>query len=110
MLYITVDDFYAKAGEMTRLTRQQERACAAAMATGDADARRRLIQSYLPYVASAIRCAPADIRTLHTVYAAIAALERGADTFNFQQEGETFAHHLSWRLRQCLVRCIADRP
>ncbi|MBR0447359.1 MAG: hypothetical protein IIX28_02710 [Clostridia bacterium] len=109
MLYVTIEDFYARAGEATRLTREQERACAAAMAAGDADARRRLIQSYLPHVASAIRRAPADIRTLHTVYAAIAALEKAVDTFRFQQEGETFAHHLSWRLRQCLTRRIAER-
>ena len=75
MLYITIEDFYAQAESAVHLTREQERACAAAMAAGDTDARRRLIQSYLPYVASAIRRAPADIRTLHTVYAAIAALE-----------------------------------
>ena len=109
MLYITIEDFYAQAESAVHLTREQERACAAAMAAGDTDARRRLIQSYLPYVASAIRRAPADIRTLHTVYAAIAALEKAVDTFRFQQEGETFAHHLSWRLRQCLTRCIAER-
>ena len=109
MLYITIEDFYARAGETPRLTREQERTCAAAMAAGDTDARQRLIQSYLPYVASAIRRAPRQIQTLHTVYAAIAALEKAVDTFQFQQEGETFAHYLSWRLRQCLTRCIAER-
>ena len=109
MLYITVDDFYAKAGEMTRLTRQQERACAAAMAAGDADARRRLIQSYLPVVAAVVRRAPREIQTLQTVYACIHALETGVDSFNFLQDSESFIHHLSWRLRQCLTRCIADR-
>ncbi len=109
MLYITIEDFYAQAKSAVRLTRQQERACAAAMAAGDTDARQRLIQSYLPMVASAIRRAPADIRTLHTVYAAVATLERGVDNFNFAQDGETFTHHLSWRLRQCLTRCIAER-
>ena len=109
MLYVTIEDFYAGAGEATRLTREQEKACATAMAQGDTDARQRLIQSYLPMVAAAIRRAPQQIQTLHTVYAAISTLERGIDDFNFQEEGETFAHHLSWRLRQCLVRCLVDQ-
>ncbi len=109
MLYITIEDFYAQAGAAVRLTREQERDCAAAMAAGDTDARRRLIQSYLPYAASAIRRAPRQIQTLHTVYAAVAVLEKAVDTFDFQQEGETFAHYLSWRLRRCLTRCIAEQ-
>ena len=108
MLYVTIEDFHAGAGEATRLTREQEKACAATMAEGDTDARQRLIRSYLPVVAGVIRRAPRQIQTLHTVYAAIATLERGVDAFNFQQDSETFAHHLSWRLRQCLVRCLAD--
>ena len=110
MLFISLEDFYDQARKMQRMTIEQEKECALAMAQGDAQARQRLICSYLPFVAARIRRAPQEIQTLHTVYSAIATLEKGVDTFHFQQDSETFSHHLSWRLRQCLTRCIADRP
>ena len=109
MLFVSLEDFYAQTEKMRRLTREEETECALAMAQGDAEARQRLICSYLPFVAARIRQAPPEIQTLRTVYSAIATLEKGVDTFRFQQSNETFYHHLSWRLRQCLTRCIAQR-
>ena len=93
---------------MPRLSREQEKQCAFGMAQGDLDARQRLICSYLPQVADHIARAPKNIRTLNTVYSAIATLEQGVDSFNFQQDSERFSHHLSWRLRQCMTNCIAE--
>lgn len=109
MPYITVEDFLDSVKPTAPLTREQERALVMQTTRGDAAAREALRRAYMPMVAGCVRRAPAEIRTLHTVYAAIATLEKGLDTFDFQQEGETFAHHLSWRLRQCLTRCIAQR-
>ena len=110
MIYISAEDFFRQVKTLPRLTREEERECALRMAQGDIDARRRLIEGYLPQVAAQIRRSTPSIQTLHTVYAAIATLEQGVDTFNFLQDSETFTHHLSWRMRQCLTRCIADHP
>ncbi|MBQ8768373.1 MAG: hypothetical protein IJZ15_01800 [Oscillospiraceae bacterium] len=109
MLFTGVEDFLTQAKAMPRLSRSEEKALARQMAAGDQAAREALIRSYLPLAAAHIRRAPREIRTLRTVYACIAAVEKGVDSFNFQQDGETFPHHLSWRLRQCITRCIADR-
>lgn len=110
MLFISVEDFFSQAKAISRLRREEEKTLARQMADGGQDARDRLIRGYLPLVATVVRRWPKNLQTLHTVYACIAALEKGVDTFNFLQDGETFAHHLSWRLRQCLTRAIADRP
>ena len=109
MFFISVEDFLAKAGEKKRLSRQEEKELAVRMKAGDDAAREALVQSYFPFVAATIRRAPGEIRSLDTVYSCIDTLEKGVDTFDFLQEGETFAHHLSWRLRQCITRCLAER-
>lgn len=109
MLFINMEDFYAQVGAIPRLTRAEERELAQRMAQGDTAAREALIRGYLPMVAGYIRRWPREEQTLHTVYLCIASLEQGVDQFNFLQDGEAFAHHLSWRLRQCLTRCIAER-
>ena len=109
MLFISAEDFLAQAGAMPRLTRAEEKALARRMAAGDKTAREALVRGYLPLVASYIRRFPPEIRTLRTVYTCIASLEQGVDRFNFLQDSDPFTHHLSWRLRQCATRCIADR-
>ncbi len=106
MLFISVEDFFERAKSATRLTREEEKQCAQAMAEST-EARERLICSYLPQVAACIKRAPQKIQTLQTVYTCIASLEKGVDSFNFLQDGESFSHHLSQRLRQCITRCIA---
>ena len=110
MLFISVEDFFRQAGAITPLDRGQEKELALAMRKSDQTARQALIFGYLPFVASAIRKAPKNIQTLHTVYACIETLEKCVDRFDFQQDSERFTHHLSWGLRQCITRCIADRP
>lgn len=110
MLFISVEDFLTQASTMPRLSRDEEKALAQRMANGDQAARETLVRSYLPMVAGRIRQAPQNIRTLRTVYACIAALEKSVDRFDFQQGSEAFVHHLGWALRQCITRCLADRP
>lgn len=109
MLYISVEDFFSQVGKIPRLSRDEEIDFARRMAEGDEAARDALVRGYLPMVASYIRRMPQEIRTLHTVYTCIASLEKGVDQFNFLQESESFVHHLSWRMRQCITRCIAER-
>lgn len=110
MLFISIDDFFEKARNMIRLSREDERSFALKMQEGNADARQAIVNSYLPLVASYIENrAPKEIQTLKTVYCCIHSLEQGVDQFNFLQDSETFTHHMTWRLRQCITKCIAYR-
>ena len=108
MLFVSAEDFFTQAEKTPRLTREEEKRLAQEMAQ-NAAARDQLIRSYFPMVAACIRRAPQDLHTLRTVYVCLASLEKGVDSFNFLQDGERFSHHLSWRLRQCITRCLADR-
>ena len=109
MLFITVDDFFQKVHSTTRLSRNDEKNYALKMKEGDAEARQAIVNSYLPMVASYIRRSPKELQTLETIYSCVHSLEKGVDSFNFLQESETFTHHLSWRLRQCITRCLVDK-
>ena len=109
MLFINVEDFFAQVSAIPRISREDEKALARQMAAGDEAARESLVRGYLFLAAAHVRRAPSRIQTLQTVYACVAAVEQGVDRFDFQQDGETFLHHLSWRLRQCVTRCIAEQ-
>lgn len=109
MLYISMEDFWAQADAIKPLSREQEKDLAQRMAAGDETARDALVRGYLPFVAAKIRRAPSKIHTLRAVYECIATLEKCVNRFNFQQDSEPFIHHLSWALRQCITRCIADQ-
>lgn len=108
MLFISAEDFFAQVNEMPLIRREEELRLAREMPQNK-DARDALIRGYMPMVASAIRRAPKQLHTLKTVYVCLDSLEKGVDGFNFLQDSETFAHHLTWRLRQCIVQCLADR-
>ncbi len=109
MLFISAEDFLAKAGVVQRLSRDEERTLAQRMAGGDQTAREELVRGQFPLVASLIRRAPREIRDLRTVYACIAVVEKGVDRFDFFQDAEPFARYLGRGLRQCITRCIAER-
>lgn len=109
MYYICVEDFYKKAQEVKRLTREEEKLCADAMKEGDPEARKQLIESYYPMVRACLKRFPKELQSIKSLYTCLQSLEQGVDRFNFHQDGETFAHHLSWRLRQAITKCIADR-
>jgi len=109
MLFISVDDFLAKVNAAPRLTPEEEKSLAYCILDGDDSAQQTLLQSYIPLVASFVRRAPTEIRTLHTVYACIDAVKKGMEHFNFLQSNRPFAHYVNWHLRQCITRCIADR-
>ena len=110
MFFISVEDFLIRAESIECLRKGEEKVLAQRMADGDASARDMLIKSHLRLVAAHVRRVPQRKRTLNTVYKCITEVEKGVDSFNFQQDGETFAHHLGWRLRQCIVRCLAEEP
>ncbi len=109
MPYINIEDFYQKVCETKKMSREEEKSNALKMKDGNAEARQAIINSYLPMVASYVKRAPKEIQTLQTVYCCIRSLEEGVDRFDLLQDSETFIHHLSWRLRQCITECIANR-
>lgn len=108
MLFISAEDFFEQAKNYTRLTREEEKRLAQQMKQ-DADARTQLIRSYYPFVAAKILHAPKNLQTLKTVYACLASLEQAVDSFDFLQDRQPFLHHLSWRMRQCITRCLVYR-
>ena len=109
MFFLSANDFFIKASRIPRLTREEEKTLAQQMAAGDERAREALVLGYLPFVAGYIRRCPPKLQTLSTVYTCITSLEKAVDQCHFLQDHETFIHHLSWRMRQCITKCIADR-
>lgn len=106
MVYISVEDFYEKAGACRILTRQEEKECAEKMKNGDRLAREKLIQSYLPVVAGYIRRPRPCVQTLGLVLYCVQALEKAVDSFDFLQDSEPFSHRLNWWLRQATTEYI----
>ena len=106
MFFISAEDFFEKAARCTALTRQEEIALAQRMASGDQEARQKLIEGYLPFVAGVIRRKHPTDRSLPLVLYYVQALEAAVDHFNFLQDSETFLHRLSWYLRQAFVKYL----
>ena len=107
MLFINVQDFYNKAYGYKKLTREEEKALAQRM-KDEPEARQALINSYLPMTAGFIDRLKDDYQSLELVYRCMQALEKCVDSFNFQQDGESFAHRYNWYLRQAITRYIVD--
>lgn len=106
MIFINTEDFFDKVSQLPILNRQQELDYAAKMNNGDMKARERLIEGYLPMVAGHIKHQKPQLQTLGLIIYCLQALERAVDSFNFLQESETFAHRLSWYLRQATANYI----
>ncbi|MBQ8803132.1 MAG: hypothetical protein IJZ53_05835 [Tyzzerella sp.] len=108
MIFISLNDFFEKISDCRKLSRQEEVECARQMKSGDDSARERLIESYLPMVAAHIKRIPSHLQSFGMVIYCQQALEKAVDSFNFEQNGETFAHRLGWYLRQATTRYIAE--
>lgn len=106
MVFLGAEDFYEKANACKVMNRQEEIACARRMQDGDAEAREELIRNYLPMVAGHIRHLPEHMQTFGLILCCQQALEKAVDRFDFLQESETFAHRLSWWLRQTVTSYI----
>ncbi|MBQ9746907.1 MAG: hypothetical protein IJW21_08820 [Clostridia bacterium] len=109
MIFICTEDFYRKAADCERLSREREKAYALEMVQGDSGAREKIICSYLPLAASYVRRYTAENGGLELIYRLVAALEKAADSFDFLQDGETFTHRLSLIFKKEITRYIADK-
>jgi len=107
MVFISAEDFFAKAEAAVRLSREDEVAFALLMSSGDIVAREKIINSYLGVVAARIKRLPTNMQTLDVVYRCKSALEQVVDTFDFTQSSEPFIHRLSLALRQAIAEHIA---
>ena len=106
MVFISAEDFFSKVETMAPLTDEEFRELVLRINHGDKAAGRRLVQGFLPFVASFIRRAPRHIQTLHTVYACIAIVKERVDRGDCPQNPRTFAADLGRRLRYGIVRCL----
>lgn len=104
MVYVSIEDFYEKAGSFSHMSRQEEIECAHQMKNGDTLARERMIQSYLPMAARHIKRMPQHLQTLGLALYCQQALEKAVDHFDFLQDSEPFSHRLNWHLRQAAVK------
>ncbi len=106
MIFMSINDFYEKVSSFSAMSRQEEIECAQQMKNGDPHARERLIQSYLPVVASHVKHAPCHMQNLGLILYCQQALENAVDSFDFFQDSEPFLHRLSWHLRQSVTKYI----
>lgn len=104
MIFLSVEDFYKKVESITVLDREDEIDCAKKMRNGDALARKRLIDSYLPMVAAHLKRLPAHLQSLGLILHCQQSLEKAVDSFDFIQNSESFSHRLSWHLRQTVTK------
>ena len=106
MIFISADDFFEKVSAIPRLSRDEEIELARRMAAGDAEARTRLIEGYLPVAAARIRRLPRRFQTLGMVLYCVHYTARAVDSFDFFQDSEPFVHRLNWRLRNAVAAYI----
>ena len=100
MLYLSSQDFFDKASECICLSCEEELICAELMKNGDAEARQRIINSYITFVASFVRRHSGKNPSLQFIYRCLQALEKQVDSFDFLYERDQFIHTLSLVLRK----------
>lgn len=109
MIFLSPEDFFRKVKAIKTLDPREEKEWAGKLRAGDPEARERLVESYLPFVASAIGRLPREYQTLELIFRCRTALEKAVDSFDFLQDSEPFAHRLNWWLRQTVTAYIAEK-
>lgn len=111
MLFKTGQEFFEYAATIERVSREQEKELAARMKDGDEAAGARLVEQYLPYVASFL--SRHSITSLASIYKCIAIVEAEVSKFDFQRERDypSFVDHLRHHfMRVVTEHIIADTP
>ena len=111
MLYTSAEDFYNKVATIKRLSREEEKELAKKMKDGDEDAKKKLMDSYLPVLAAYLT-RYTHKPSLNMIYRGIEVLEKSMSIYDFQFDSPSpnanFVHFLSDRVRQMITRYIAD--
>ena len=111
MLFTCSCDFFDYAYKIKRikpLTAEEEKELAILIRQGDENARQKLIDNYLPFVASTIKKYSSNEPSLDLIYRAITVLNNLIDSHDFSKENNSFTRALSFKLHQTLTNFIAD--
>ena len=100
MLYLSSQDFFDNASKCICLSREEEMQCAELMKNGDAEARQKIINSYIPFVASYVKRHSGKSPSLQFVYRCLQALEKQVDSFDFLYDRDQFIRTLTLVLRK----------
>ena len=107
MLFTCAKDFFDKASNIERISRQQEKELYSLIKAGDTTARDKMVESYLFIVASRIKRLPNDIHSIDLIYSCVDKLEKEVDKFDFSNDGETFTHRLTLIIQKEITNHIA---
>ena len=107
MIYKSANEFYKCAKLIKRLTEEEEKELAKRKKSGDLAAREKLIEGYLPVMASII--GRYNKESLELIMMAKAELEKQVDRFDFFGGSDSFTHVLSLAMRQVATRYIANK-
>lgn len=110
MIFKTTQEFFDYTKSIKRIPRDQEKEYAKKVQEqGDEEAKRMLVQSYLPMVASCIKRYAWEEPSLDMVYRCIGVLEDAVSKCDFQQDN-AFVNILSSRLRRAMMWYIENDP
>ena len=110
MIFTFICDFFDyvdKLKNLNPLTAEEINALAILMKQGDAEARQKLTDNYLPFVASTIKKYVKD-PSFELIYRSITALNTLLDSHDFSNVNNSFTRALSFKLRQTITNFIAD--
>lgn len=109
MIFIDTQDFFVKANRAVRPSRDLEKEYAIQARAGNQEAKDRLVEGYMPIIASYVKRLGKEMQSLELIYRMVNMLEREVEAFDFLQDGEAFTHRLSLRCKKIVTEYIADR-
>ena len=101
-------DYVDKIKNLKPLNAEEEKELAILIKQGDENARQKLRDNYLPYVASTIKKYSSGEPSLDLIYRFITALDNLIDIHDFSNINNSFTRALSFKLRQTITNHIAD--
>lgn len=108
MLFISSDDFFEYVKNLRPLTIEEEKEFSFLLKNGDENAKNKLVDNYLPYVASIIKRNSRGKPSLELIYRAILDLINLLESYDFSKENGSFTRALSFKLRQTITKFIAN--
>lgn len=109
MLYISPEDFYNQIADFKKLSREAEIECAIKMHNGDAVAKEKLIDSYLPILGAFLkRWAIEGKPSMKLIYQGILVLEDSIQSFDFEKDDPQFAQFLEKKIKIMITQYISN--
>lgn len=108
MLFISYQAFIDYVGGCNKLSEQEQLLLARQMAGGDEGAKAKLVECYLPYVASKLSRVNKNMQSLQLLYSFLCVLESLIDEFDFCNGVPCFKNALDRALRRAITNYIAN--